>query len=49
MEEVPTVTIPVTEYERLKERERWLSAMEAAGVDNWQGIDVAVEMMEENP
>lgn len=28
----------------LQERDRWLSALEAAGVDNWQGIDVAREM-----
>jgi hypothetical protein len=28
----------------LEERDAWLSALEAAGVDNWQGIDVAREM-----
>jgi hypothetical protein len=28
----------------LEERDSWLSALEAAGVDNWQGIDVAIEM-----
>jgi hypothetical protein len=28
----------------LEERDRWLSALEAAGVDNWQGIEVAHEM-----
>jgi hypothetical protein len=28
----------------LQERDRWLSALEAAGVDNWQGIEVAYEM-----
>lgn len=28
----------------LEERDEWLSALEAAGVDNWQGIDVAREM-----
>lgn len=28
----------------LEERVAWLDALEAAGVDNWQGIDVANEM-----
>ena len=32
----------------LKERSAWLSALEAAGVDNWEGIDVAVEIFEES-
>lgn len=29
----------------LEERVRWLDALEAAGVDNWQGVDVAREML----
>lgn len=28
----------------LEKRDAWLSALEAAGVDNWQGIDVAYEI-----
>lgn len=28
----------------LEERDAWLSALEAAGVDNWSGIEVAIEM-----
>lgn len=28
----------------LERRDAWLSALEAAGVDNWQGMDVAREM-----
>lgn len=28
----------------LEERDAWLSSLEAAGVDNWQGIEVAHEM-----
>jgi hypothetical protein len=28
----------------LEERDAWLSALEAAGVDNWQGIEIAHEM-----
>jgi hypothetical protein len=30
----------------LQERDRWLSALEAAGVDNWEGWDHAVELSE---
>jgi hypothetical protein len=30
----------------LQERDRWLSALEAAGVDNWDGWDHAVELSE---
>jgi hypothetical protein len=32
------------ELAELRERDRWLSALEAAGVDNWQGIDYAREL-----
>lgn len=32
------------ELDELRERDRWLSALEAAGVDNWQGIDYAREL-----
>ncbi|MFH9826759.1 hypothetical protein [Streptomyces bobili] len=28
----------------LEERDAWLSALEAAGLDNWQGVDVAREI-----
>jgi hypothetical protein len=30
----------------LEERDSWLSALEAAGVDNWEGWDHAVELSE---
>lgn len=42
-----TVTITKSEYGRLKERDDWLSCLEAAGVDNWQGIDCAIDLREE--
>lgn len=29
------------ELAQLKQREEWLSALEAAGVDNWDGFDEA--------
>ena len=48
------VTISQAEYDelksqiaQLKERDRLLSALEASGVDNWDGIDYAYEMLEE--
>jgi hypothetical protein len=41
-----TVTIPKSEYESLKKDSEWLICLEAAGVDNWDGYDCAVEMRE---
>jgi hypothetical protein len=38
------VTIPMREYEQLLKDSDWLSCLEAAGVDNWEGFDVAREM-----
>ena len=49
--EVPNireVTIPRAEYEKLLERDAWLCALEAAGVDNWQGYSYAQEYYDEN-
>ena len=34
-------------YEKLLEKEQWLNALEAAGVDNWEGIEVALEIFGE--
>jgi hypothetical protein len=39
-----TVTIPRKMYEELIESQRWLTALESAGVDNWDGIDYAHEI-----
>jgi len=44
---VETVTIPKAEYERLLERDSWLSCLEEAGVDNWQGIEEAIQIRRE--
>ena len=33
--------------DKLEERERWLCALEAAGVDNWSGYEYAHEVIEE--
>ncbi len=40
-----TVTIPEIEYKMLLRDRAWLQALEAAGVDNWDGMDIASEMM----
>ena len=42
-----TVTITKEEYERLLKEEQYLSALRFAGVDNWQGIDCAHELLRE--
>jgi hypothetical protein len=42
------ISIPKKEYERLRERDDWLQCLEAAGVDNWDGFDYAIEMREES-
>lgn len=39
------VTISRKEHDVLLERDEWLSALEEAGVDNWQGYDDAREYM----
>ncbi|WP_322996981.1 hypothetical protein [Castellaniella sp.] len=42
-----TVTIPAEEYNELQAQVLWLNALEAAGVDNWSGIDFAHELHRE--
>jgi hypothetical protein len=42
-----TVTIPKIEYKNLLEESKWLMCLEAAGLDSWEGIEDAQEMMEE--
>lgn len=41
------VTIPKSEYDSLKGDANWRACVEAAGVDNWQGFDYAMEMLRE--
>jgi hypothetical protein len=41
------ITIPEKEYDALQEESCWLSALEAAGVDNWSGYDQAKDILEE--
>jgi phage pi2 protein 07 len=40
-----TVTITKKEYDKLKEKRDLLDALEAAGVDNWDGYDYAMEIL----
>lgn len=42
-----TVTITEEEYEDLLKDQRKLIALEAGGVDNWEGYDWAMETLEE--
>ncbi|MBS7457682.1 hypothetical protein [Coralloluteibacterium stylophorae] len=42
-----TVTIPREEYEELLEDQRFIEALRAAGVDNWDGYDYALEIFQE--
>ena len=38
------VTISKYEYDRLCKDADWLSCLEAAGVDNWDGIEEAIKI-----
>ena len=40
-------TFTKDEYESLKEDVEWLRCLEAAGVDNWDGIDYASDLLED--
>ena len=41
-----TITIPKKEYDELMHDSLFLSCLDAAGVDNWDGYDYAREMMD---
>ncbi|MEG0407403.1 MAG: hypothetical protein RR623_00895 [Bacilli bacterium] len=43
-----TVTISLKEYNRLLDRDDWLSWLECAGVDNSEAWDYACEMKREH-
>jgi len=42
------ITITKAEYDRLCEDSVWLSYLEGAGVDNWEGFDEARAMRDED-
>jgi hypothetical protein len=39
------VTIPKKEYDELQATSRKLAALEAGGVDNWEGYDFSMESL----
>ena len=41
------ITISTVEYEYLKERDLKLTSLEHAGVDNWEGYDYSIDVLEE--
>ena len=41
------IPVPEKEYHRLVARSKMLEALEAAGVDNWDGCEYAHELLEE--
>lgn len=41
------ITISEELYRELIDRDNWLSALEAAGVDNWDGYEEAIRIAEE--
>lgn len=43
-----TVTISMEEYDELLRESRWLSCLEAAGVDNWEGYGIAIDMRDDD-
>jgi len=46
-EALKEVTISKEKYLSLIESERWLTCLESAGVDNWDGISYAYELLEQ--
>ena len=43
--EVENISLPKVTYDQLIKDQKWLRALEAAGVDNWEGIDFARESL----
>lgn len=43
-----TVTITEAEYNQLLKDSGWLSCLEEAGVDNWEGYDEALRILQEH-
>lgn len=39
-----TITVPIKEYDELIEDQKFLDALRAAGVDNWEGYDIAQDI-----
>lgn len=39
----PTITITQEEYNKLNERDKLLTALESAGIDNWVGYEEVLQ------
>ncbi len=48
MTEEQMVTIPLKDWESAVEDQTWLRCLEDAGVDNWEGISFACQLLEED-
>ena len=46
--EEPMSRSTLKEYESLLEDQKMLNALDGAGVDNWQGYDDAMELLEDD-
>lgn len=44
--ELLTINIPLGEYSQLLDDAKWLRCLRAAGVDNWEGYDYALELVD---
>lgn len=42
-----SITIPIEKYEELMQDSLLLSALHAAGIDNWDGYDIAQDLRDE--
>ena len=47
MNEKDRVAVDKEEYEELVSDQKFLNALRAAGVDSWEGYEIAQEMMED--
>ena len=45
---VDTIPISMEEYNRLLSRDEFLTCLESAGVDNWNGYEYAMEEFEKS-
>lgn len=43
-----TITLHIERYNELIESEKILEALQIAGVDNWDGYDIAMEYLEKD-
>jgi hypothetical protein len=48
LKETDVIEVSQKEYNDLQRRSEWLSYLEAAGVDNWEGYDIAYDMAKED-